>query len=76
MNAPTLLPANDTGPILRYLSLKQVMEMTSLGKSYIYDNIKKGNFPAQINLGPNLARWLEHEVQDWMRQQVEASRAS
>ena len=57
----------------RFIRLPQVKAMVGLGTTAIYDKIKKGEFPRQIKLG-RLSGWIESEVQDWISQQILASR--
>jgi len=57
----------------RLIRLPQVKAMVGLGTTAIYDKIKKGEFPRQIKLG-RLSGWVESEVQDWINQQILASR--
>ena len=57
----------------RLIRLPQVKAMVGLGTTAIYDKIKKGEFPRQIKLG-RLSGWVESEVQDWISQQILASR--
>lgn len=59
---------------LRLIRLPQVKAMVGLGTTAIYDKIKKGDFPRQIKLG-RLSGWMESEVQDWISQQIMASRS-
>lgn len=47
--------------------------MVGLGTTSVYDKIKKGEFPRQVKLG-RLSGWVESEVQDWISQQITASR--
>ena len=57
----------------RLIRLPQVKAMVGLGTTAIYDKIKKGKFPRQVKLG-RLSGWVESEVQDWISQQILASR--
>lgn len=63
----------------RFLTLRQVCELTSFGKTSIYKFQKRGLFPQSIKIGPTADRsrtvWLESEVLEWQRQQVEAARS-
>ncbi|CAH0526265.1 AlpA family transcriptional regulator [Vibrio hippocampi] len=52
---------------MRFIRMKQVMEMTSLSRSSINRYIKEERFPRCVPLGCRAAVWLESEVQDWMR---------
>ncbi|MEZ9281835.1 AlpA family transcriptional regulator [Vibrio cyclitrophicus] len=51
---------------MRFIRMKQVMEMTSLSRSSINRYIKEERFPRCVPLGCRAAVWLESEVQDWM----------
>ncbi len=58
------------------LRLPQVKIKVGLSRSSIYAAIALGRFPAAIPLGPRARGWLESDVEAWLRQQVELSRAS
>jgi prophage regulatory protein len=57
----------------RLIRLPQVKAMVGLGRSSIYDRIKKSAFPQQIKLGRS-SGWVEAEVQVWISEQIQASR--
>ena len=57
----------------RLIRLPQVKAMVGLGRSSIYDKIKRGEFPKQIKLGRS-SGWVEAEVQTWISEQIQASR--
>ncbi len=57
----------------RLIRLLQVKAMVGLGRSSIYDKIKRGKFPKQIKLGRS-SGWVEAEVQAWISEQIQASR--
>ena len=54
----------------RFLRLSEVLEMTGMGKTFIYDRIKDGTFPKQIQLGSRSVVWNEQEVITWMEDQM------
>ena len=54
----------------RYLRLPEVLEMTGMGKTFIYDRMKEGTFPKQIQLGSRSVVWNEQEVIKWMEEQM------
>lgn len=58
----------------RILSMKILVRATGLSKSTIYAYVKLGQFPAQIKLGIRRVGWLEHEVQEWLKNRVIKSR--
>jgi len=57
----------------RLIRLPQVKSMVGLGRSSIYDKIKRGEFPKQIKLGRS-SGWVEDEGQLWISEQIQASR--
>ncbi len=58
------------------LRLPGVKSRTGLSRSSIYLRIANGEFPASISLGGRAVGWLEHEVDDWLAEKVEQSRAA
>ena len=54
----------------RFIRLPQVIEMTGMGKTFIYARISDGTFPKQIQLGSRSVVWNEREVIDWMNAQI------
>jgi prophage regulatory protein len=59
------------GPILRF---KEVLHRTGLKKTMFYDLIKKRKFPEQVSLGARAVGWLEHQVDEWIRNRHSAKR--
>ena len=49
------------------LRLRDVKEKTGLGSSTIYRRIADGTFPVPRSLGPNTVRWLQSEIDAWIR---------
>ena len=56
------------------LRLPAVKSRTGLSRSSIYLRISQGVFPEQISLGGRAVGWLEREIDDWLKQQVQNSR--
>ncbi|TQE99574.1 MAG: AlpA family transcriptional regulator [Spiribacter salinus] len=56
------------------LRLPDVKARTGLSRSTIYLRIAEGTFPEPISLGGRAVGWVESEVDDWLEQQIEASR--
>lgn len=54
----------------RFIRLPQVVEMTGMGKTFIYARISDGTFPRQIQLGSRSVVWNERDVIDWMNAQI------
>ena len=57
----------------RFLRLAEVLEMTGMGKTFIYfiyARMKDGTFPRQIQLGSRTVVWNEQEVTKWMEDRM------
>lgn len=51
------------------ISLKEVMKITGRRTTFIYDRIKKGEFPRQVKMGSR-SGWIESEVVEWVEQRI------
>ena len=60
--------------IFKILRLPEVRSQTGLSRSTIYLRMAEGRFPKPISLGIRSVGWIEQEVNDWVIQQVKASR--
>ena len=56
------------------LRLPEVIARTGLSRSSIYLRVSKGVFPKSVSLGWRSVGWLEHEIDEWLEEKVEASR--
>ena len=56
------------------LRLPTVISRTGLSRSTIYLRISENRFPKPISLGGRAVGWIEAEVDEWLNQQIEASR--
>jgi prophage regulatory protein len=63
-------------PNERALRLRQVSQLTGLGRSMIYQMQAEGRFPQRIKLGERAVGWLESEVRDWLASRIETSRSN
>ncbi|WP_324742343.1 AlpA family phage regulatory protein [Tsuneonella sp. CC-YZS046] len=54
----------------RLIAIREVMERTSLSRSYIYALVKRQEMPAPIKLGLKCSRWSEQAIERWIVQQV------
>ncbi len=59
----------------RFIRVGEVIHRTSLARQTLYEHIGQGRFPAPVKLG-RLSVWLEHEVQQWIEDRIEDSRAA
>ena len=48
------------------------MNLTGLGRTSVYELIKTGGFPKQVQLGGRAVAWGESEVEDWIMAKVAA----
>lgn len=55
---------------MRLIKIKEVMDITGLGSSSVYQFAKDGAFPKQVRLGPRASAWLESEVHDWIMEKL------
>ncbi|ABQ54206.1 helix-turn-helix transcriptional regulator [Legionella pneumophila] len=59
----------------KILKLPEVKERTAISRSRIYNLISEGLFPKPILLGGARAvGWIESEINEWIEQQIDASR--
>ncbi|WP_040520135.1 helix-turn-helix transcriptional regulator [Glaciecola punicea] len=58
----------------RLLRIKEVQQLTSLSKSYIYDLCKRNIFPQSLPLvkGGTSVAWIESEILDWIDSRIKA----
>ena len=68
-DAPIAAPAT----IDRLLSLREVMAITSLGKTTIYRKMAAEQFPRPVSLGSGCVRWKESNLAIWIASLPETS---
>jgi prophage regulatory protein len=57
------------------LRKKAVLARTGLSHTTLYARMAEGKFPRPVRLGsPHIVGWLAHEVDEWISEQVRASR--
>ncbi|TMQ03123.1 MAG: AlpA family phage regulatory protein [Deltaproteobacteria bacterium] len=57
---------------IRILRLPQVLNVTGLAKTKIYELQSQGTFPMRIQITGHSVGWIEHEVQAWLAQRAAA----
>ena len=75
-SSPGLHLAHSTKPVVprdRLLRLPEVVAVTGLGKSTIYDLMRAGRFPKNIVLSRRCAAWPESSVLSWIQAQIAKS---
>ena len=66
-----LAQVHPTGSFVRLISLREVLQLTSRGRTRIYADIQAGAFPAPVKDGAS-SRWVEAEVVAWIAQRIAA----
>jgi prophage regulatory protein len=56
----------------RLLRLPVVEERVGLGKSSIYDLVKRGDFPAPLKLSRRCVAWPEEAIDGWIEKRIQA----
>jgi len=56
------------------IRLQAVSKKTGRGRSTIYADIAKGNFPPPIKIGERASGWVEDEIDQWINDRIDASR--
>ena len=59
----------------KILRLPEVKNRTGLSRSTVYLRISEGRFPTPVSLGDRAVGWLESEIEQWVLDRIEASRA-
>ncbi len=59
---------------MKFLKLTQVINLTGLSRSSIYQAIAEGRFPKQISLGARSVAFVDTEIAAWMEACVAKSR--
>jgi len=60
-------PIND-----RLIRLPEVMQLTGLRRSAVYDQMQRGTFPRSVKIGPRAATWSESAVRAWIAKCLQA----
>ena len=74
-SSPAALEAAGDQPLggrIRLLRLAQVISLTGLGKTKIYDLQAEGSFPMRVQITAHAVGWVEEEVQAWLARRVAA----
>ncbi|TGS69006.1 AlpA family transcriptional regulator [Mesorhizobium sp. M3A.F.Ca.ET.201.01.1.1] len=56
----------------RFISMDEVVDRVSFSRTHIYRKIADGTFPRPVPLGPQKVAFLEHEIDQWMEERVDA----
>jgi len=53
----------------RLLKINEVKSIISMGDSWIYEKMNKGEFPKPIKLSSRCVRWRQSDVNRWIAEQ-------
>lgn len=56
------------------IRVAEVLRITGLSRSTLYEKMLDGSFPKQIKLGPRSVAWVKSEVQAWAKGRISAAR--
>jgi prophage regulatory protein len=59
-----------------FLRLKQVKAATGMSRSWLYEAIRRGKFPAPISLGVRSVAWDSGAVANWQEFRMQQSQES
>ncbi|TIU26768.1 MAG: AlpA family transcriptional regulator [Mesorhizobium sp.] len=54
----------------RFIRKPDVLTMTGLKQSTLFELIQAGTFPKPVKIGPRAAAWPEEEVNNWMAERI------
>ncbi len=53
----------------RFIELSEVLFLTSLGRTLVYQLMKESRFPTPVKIG-KASRWVLSEVHGWLRERM------
>lgn len=56
----------------RFIRMPEVLDISGLSKTTIYEYVSRGEFPAPVSLGAKSVAWVESEVMAWMDAKISA----
>jgi prophage regulatory protein len=68
-------PGNLLGKNMRLLRLPEVMNITGLPRSSLYQAVRLGTFPRPIQLGARTVAWTSDAVGAWLSQKANGAGA-
>lgn len=57
---------------MRIVRLKEVINLTGLGRSTIYKYVSENAFPKPVALGLRCVGWVESEIHEWILARIGA----
>lgn len=66
-------PESSSAPI-RFLRISEVAARTGLSRTTVYEWSADGRLPRPVRLSPRAVRWIEADVEEWIRERIAESR--
>lgn len=70
---PVASAPKQVAPVERFLRLREVISRTGRTRSSLYEDIKRGKFPANVAIGRRAVAWTESSISEWIAAHVAAS---
>jgi len=67
-------PAAAAPAPLSLLRLPDVLKRTGMGRTMLYNLVKRGTFPASIKLSRRCVAWPSDAVERWVRARIDEAR--
>ena len=63
----------ETDQATRLIRIREVIQLTGISKSYIYQLVNQGIFPKSIQLipGGTSVAWIEGEINEWIDSRIQ-----
>jgi prophage regulatory protein len=71
MSATTIPPHRFTRAERRIYRLQQVMDATGFGRAWIYELMKRGEFPKARKIGARAVGWPSDQIDQWVSDRLE-----
>ena len=65
-------PLEDGGDEDRLLRLPEVLRLTGMCRSALYDQMARGQFPGSIKIGERATSWSAKAVRNWIARRVDS----
>lgn len=60
----------------KFLRLPKVLEQLGVGKTKLWDMVRKEEFPKPIKLGAKIAVWLSSDVESFIEEKIRIQRGT
>ncbi|WP_226906473.1 MULTISPECIES: helix-turn-helix transcriptional regulator [Serratia] len=64
------MQVNNENVHIRLIRLPDVMMITGLKRSTVYNKMKSGEFPKSVSIGERSIAWVESEINSWVANNI------